>query len=236
MFTLSQTSPGSIVASSAQSWTPNWNFAPYSATLLVISGSMAQSPSAEWDLNPDVIMAPAGGTAVLRPKITSGTGTVTLTSVQSDSGVSIANTQANLTASQTGTLTATAGTTPGLYHLTVSGTDNLGVKQNQSGWILVANPAASLTKTGDAQDGAVNTPLSLSVTLNPGQSGATLTGASVLFSTDRGALSSRIVATDGSGKASVTLPLPAAPGTIHVTAEGPFGLGHPVVTFTETAH
>jgi hypothetical protein len=235
-FTLAQSSPGSIVASSAQSWTSNWMFAPYSATLLVISGSLAQSPSAEWDLNPDVTMAAASGTVVLRPKITSGSGTVTLTSVQSDSGVTIANTQPNLTASQTGTLTVTAGTTPGLYKFTVTGTDNLGVKQNQGGWILVANPAASLTKTGDGQSGAVNTTLTLSVTLNPGQSGATLTGASVLFTTDAGTLSSRIVPTDSSGKANVTLTLPGTPGTVHVTAEGPFGLGHPVVTFTETAH
>jgi hypothetical protein len=235
-FTLAQTSPGSIIASSAQPWTSNWKFAAYSATLLVISGSMAQSPSAEWDLNPDVTMAPAGGAVVLQPKITSGTGTVTLTSVQSDSGISIAITQANLTASQTGTLTVTAGTTPGLYKFTVSGNDNLGIKQTQNGWILAANPAASLAKTGDGQSGAVNSTLTLSVTLNPGQSGATLTGASIFFTSDTGTLSSRIVPTDSSGKASVTLTLPGTPGTVHVAAEGPFGLGHPVVTFTETAH
>jgi hypothetical protein len=30
------------------------------------------------------------------------------------------------------------------------------------------------------------------------------------------------------------LTLPGQAGTVHVTAEGPFGLGHPVVTFTET--
>jgi hypothetical protein len=235
-FTLAQTSPTSIVASPAQPWTPNWSFFPFSATLLVVSGSMAQSPSAEWDLNPDVTVAPAGGTVALQPKITSGTGSVTLSSIQSDSGVTIANTQATVSASQTGTLTVTAGTTPGLYHFTVSGTDNLGIKQNQGGWILVANPAAALTKSGDNQSGAINTTLTLSVTLNPGQSGATLTGASILFTTDAGALSNRIVATDSSGKASVTLTLPATPGTVHVRAEGPFGLGHPVVMFTETAH
>ncbi len=235
-FALAQTSPNSIVSSPAQSWTPNWTFAPFSATLLVVNGSMAQSPSAEWDLNPDVTMVPAGGTVVLQPKLISGAGSVTLGSIQSDSGVTIANTQANLTASQTGALTVTAATTPGFYHFTVSATDNLGVKQNQGGWILVANPAASLTKSGDGQSGAVNTTLTLSVTLNPGQSGATLAGASILFTTDGGTVSNRIVATDSSGTASVTLTLPANPGTIHIRAEGPFSLGHPVVMFTETAH
>jgi hypothetical protein len=40
---------------------------------------------------------------------------------------------------------------------------------------------------------------------------------------------------DGSsGNAAVVLTLPGNAGTVHVTAEGPFGLGHPVVTFTET--
>jgi hypothetical protein len=31
----------------------------------------------------------------------------------------------------------------------------------------------------------------------------------------------------------LTLPSPA--GTVHVTAEGQYGLGHPVAAFTETA-
>jgi hypothetical protein len=31
------------------------------------------------------------------------------------------------------------------------------------------------------------------------------------------------------------LTLPATAGAVHVTAEGQYGLGHPVVTFTETA-
>jgi hypothetical protein len=33
----------------------------------------------------------------------------------------------------------------------------------------------------------------------------------------------------------VVLTLPATPGAVHMTAEGPVGLGHPVVTFTETS-
>jgi hypothetical protein len=30
------------------------------------------------------------------------------------------------------------------------------------------------------------------------------------------------------------LTLPASAGTVHVTADGPYGLGHPVAVFTET--
>jgi hypothetical protein len=36
--------------------------------------------------------------------------------------------------------------------------------------------------------------------------------------------------------AKVTLTLPGTPGPVTVTAEGPYGLGHPVVTFNETAN
>jgi len=75
----------------------------------------------------------------------------------------------------------------------------------------------------------------LSVALTPGQSGGTATGASILFSTDAGYLGQRIVTTDSTGTANVVLTLPAIPGTVHVTAEAPYGLGHPVATFTETA-
>jgi hypothetical protein len=74
------------------------------------------------------------------------------------------------------------------------------------------------------------------VTLAPGKSGGTSgTGADIFFTADAGTLSSRLVTTDGSGNAAVVLTLPQNAGTVHVTAEGPFGLGHPVVTFTETA-
>jgi hypothetical protein len=53
--------------------------------------------------------------------------------------------------------------------------------------------------------------------------------------TNAGTLSSSIVTTDSSGLASVVLTLPAAAGAVRVTAEGPFGLGHPVARFTETS-
>ncbi len=234
-YTLSQTSSSSIVASSAQAWSSNVTFAPYSATLLVISGTMAQTPGAEWDLNPDTIMIPAGGTATLQPKITSASGTVTLSSSTADNGISVALTQPSLTTTQTGTITVTAGANPGFYHYTVTGADNSSVSQTQGGWIVVGKPAATLTKTGDNQTGMHGTTLQLSVTLVPGSSGGTLTGASILVTTDAGTLSNRIVTTNSSGVASVTLTLPSSAGPVHVTAEGPFGLGHPQVTFTETS-
>jgi len=75
----------------------------------------------------------------------------------------------------------------------------------------------------------------LSVTLNAGSSGGTKSGASVYFTTDAGTLSAPIVVTDSNGNATVTLTLPVSAGVVHVQAEGPYGLGHPVATFTETA-
>ena len=132
-------------------------------------------------------------------------------------------------------MTVSAGSNAGFFHFTSPGTDSAGVTQQQGGWILVGNPAATFTKQGDNQSGGRGTTLNLSVTLQPGQSGGTASGATVFFTTDSGSLSSRLVTTDSSGKAPVTLTLPANAGTVHVTAEGPFGLGHPVVTFTETA-
>jgi hypothetical protein len=56
----------------------------------------------------------------------------------------------------------------------------------------------------------------------------------VFFSASAGTLSGRLVTTDSSGNAAVVLTLPQSAGTVHVTAEGPYGLGHPEVVFTET--
>ena len=243
-YTLSQTSPTAIAASASQGWSATQSFAPYSATLLVINGTLSKTPVAEWDLNPDTIQAAANSTITLAPKIVSATGnaSVTLGSAQFDSGstnggtISIAT--AFVTTTANGAITISTGSTPGFYHFTVTGQDSSGVTQTQGGWVLVGNPAATLAKTGDNQSGAANANLALSVTLNPGSSGGTNTGASVLFTTDLGNLggaTQQIVTTNSSGVASVTLTLPASAGAVHVTAEGPYGLGHPVATFTETA-
>ena len=117
--------------------------------------------------------------------------------------------------------------------------------QTQGGWIVVGNSAAALAKTsGDGQTGTKGTvlPQALTVTLTPGQSGGGNAGASILFTTSAGSLSngtssgSKVIAvTNSSGVASVTLTLPSTAETVTVTAEGPYGLGHPVATFTETS-
>jgi fibronectin type 3 domain-containing protein len=242
-YSLASTAPNAITASAPAPWSSTQTFAPYTATLLVISGSMPQAPASEWDLNPDTTMVPAGGTVTLSPTLTSGSSTVTLGTPQSDSGISLNVTGASVApGGKNGTIVVTAGSTPGFYHFTVPGTDGSGVVQNQSGWIVVGNPAATLTKTGDQQSGGVGTMLNLSVTLAPGSSGGAATGAPIFFTTSAGSLTYNettgtmlIVPTNNSGQASVTLTLPGAPGTVTVTAEGPYGLGHPVVTFSETA-
>ena len=241
-YTLSQGSPTTIVAAGPAAFAGTYSFAPYSATLLVISGTMAQAPAVEWDLNPDTIMLPAGGSVTLSPKIVSGTGTVTLNSLQSDSGITVALTQPDVTATQNGMVTVTALNTPGFYRYTVTGTDNTGTQQTQGGWIVVGNPAATLAKTsGDGQTGSS---IQLAVNLNVGNSGATPAGASILFKTGGGTLSCGggpqsmgcIAITDSSGNATATLSLPNGTGQVGVTVEGPYPLGHPVVAFTETSN
>ncbi len=234
-YTLAASAPNAITASASHAWNSVISFAPYSATLLVIGGSMAQSPASEWDLNPDVITVPANGTVTLQPKITSGSANVTLTSQQSDSGISVALTQASVTPAQTGTITITAGSSAGFYHFSITASDTSGVTQTKDGWILVGNSPATFTKTGDNQTAARGTQIALSVNLNPGSSGGTNQGATVYFTTDAGTLSAPLVTTDANGNAAVTLTLPPAPGVVNVTAQGQYELGHPVAVFIETA-
>ena len=234
-YTLSPKSPNQIVASPPKAWSATRKFAPYTATLLVVTGSMANTPGAEWDLNPDTTMVPGRGKTTLHPKIVSGAGTVTLGTPQSDGGITLVVTRPNLTPTQDGSISVKAGSARGFYHFTVPSTDSLGVSQNQGGWIVVGNPAATFAKTGDHQQGPPGSKLNLSVTLQPGKSGGSAAGGTVLFTTDAGSLSSRLVVTDSSGNAPVVLTLPPNSGPVHVTAEGQFGLGHPVAKFTETA-
>jgi hypothetical protein len=233
-YTLASTNPTQIVASKTTSWSPTVTVAPYTATLLVVTGT-AQLPGAEWDLNPDTTMVAAGGSVVLQPKVTAGTATVTLGTPQADTGITVTVSQPTLSKGHNGKITVTAGTTPGFYHYSVPSTDSAGVAQQQGGYILVGNPPASFTKTGDKQKGAAGSQLTLSVTLNPGQSGGSASGGTVLFTTTAGSLASRIVTTDSNGIASVVLTLPLTAGSVRVTAEGQYALGHPSATFTETA-
>jgi hypothetical protein len=233
-YTLSSTNPTQIVASKTSNWSSSMSFGPYSATLLVITGT-AQLPGAEWDLNPDTTMVASGSKVVLQPKVTSGTATVTLGTPNADSGITVVVSQPTLSKGHNAKTTVTGGSTPGFYHYSVPSTDTNGVAQQQAGYILVGNPPATFTKTGDKQKGTVGTNLTLTVTLNPGQSGGYASGGTVFFTTSAGTLSSRVVDTDSTGKASVVLTLPSTAQTVHVTAEGQYSLGHPSVTFTETA-
>ncbi len=252
-YTLSQSSPTKIVASSSGSWSSSMSFAPYTATLLVISGSLTGTPASEWDLNPDTVMVPASGTVILQPKITSGTADVTLATAVFDNfegtnacGGTLDLTTPKITPTQPGTITVNAGSAPGFCHFTVTGSDGT-VTQTQGGWIVVGNPAASLAKTsGDGQSGGAGTtlPNPLTVTLTSGNSGGATppSGASIFFTTNAGSLSngtdtgpSVIAVTNSSGVASVTLTLPATAGSVQVQAQGQYGLGNPQVTFNETA-
>jgi hypothetical protein len=178
---------------------------------------------------------------------------VTLGSPSSQSGITVTISNSTVNAGQQDGVQVVAGNTPGFYSFSVPATDGSGVSTTQNGWVLVTKPASTLAKTaGDAQTGTVGTalPVVLTVTLSPGSSGGTATGASVFFTTSAGSLTtvstgngekiftgSKVIAlTNGSGVANVTLTLPATAGQVTVTAQGPYGLGHPVVTpFTETA-
>ncbi|HEV2134346.1 MAG TPA: glycoside hydrolase family 44 protein [Terracidiphilus sp.] len=251
-YSISSTAASSIQASSSQTWTASRNFAPFSITLLVINGTVSAKPLSEWHLNPDDLMIPASGTALLHPALTSGSAAVTLSSAVFDAfegapacNGSLVLTTPSITASTQGVITVNAGNNPGFCHYTVTGSDGA-VTQTQGGWIIVGNPPASLVATsGNNQSGTAGTALSqpLTVTLTPGQSGGNSTGAGVLFTTSGGILSngtttgsSVIATTDSSGAASVILTLPAAKGNVTVTAQDMFAVGGASVSFTETAN
>jgi hypothetical protein len=257
-YTLSQASPNSIVAGSSQAWSSPMTFQPYTATLLVVVGS-STPPASEWDLNPDTIMVPAGGTVTLAPRLIAGTASVSLSSTVFDSfegasacgSGSISLTNPTVTSGSTGTITVNAPASAGFCHFSVTASDGT----TQGGWVLVTKTAAALAKSaGDNQSGTAGTvlPTNLKVTLSGSPTGS-VAGASVFFtitSTTGGSLSnvqvgseqlfsgSKVIAvTDSSGVAQVKLTLPASAGPVTITAEGPYALGHPVISpFNETAN
>jgi len=260
-YTLSQTSPSAIVASSSQPWNATQTFQPYTVTLLVVSGSLPSTPAAEWDLNPDTTQVPANGSVTLAPQIVSGSGSVALATAQFDSGSACATNGGSMSITKPqlpGSIAVSPGSASGFCHFTVTSQDSAGVTQTQGGWIVVGNPAATLANSTTANSGAPGGQVNLSVTLTPGAaiSSPTCTsaaacvpayaaGSSVLFTVDAGSLSGGVYpATSGLrqiakanpyGVASVQLTLPTTAGTVvHVTAEGPYGLGHPAIQFTES--
>ena len=251
-YTLVSTNPGSISTAASTAWSATQSFAANSITLLVVSGTQTSKPASEWYLNPDDLMIPASGMGILNPKIISGTAPVTLTSAVFDAfegatacAGSLTLTNPAITPTKSATITVNPGSTSGFCHYTVTGSDGTAT-QTEGGWIVVGKPAASIAvQSGNSQSGAAGAPLSqpLAVALTPGLSGATATGASILFKTSAGVLSngttsgSTVIATTNSaGTASVTLTLPSSQGPVTVTAQDQFALGGASVTFTEAAN
>ena len=187
-YRLASTSPTAIVASDLQPWSSVQSVAPYSVTLFIIYGSSTTTPAASWDLNPDTIMVPAGGAVTLHPSITgfpidsNETATVTLSSAVFDAYEGVPACAGNIvlpnpkmTATQPAAITVNAGNTPGFCHFTATGSDGTAT-QTQGGWIVVGNPAASLTITGGNNQTGTNAttlPVALAVSLAPGDSGGT---------------------------------------------------------------
>jgi hypothetical protein len=251
-YAVGSTSPGAITAAASTPWSPTQSFAPYTITLLVVSGTQPSKPAAEWYLNPDDLMIPAAGTGTLNPKIMSGTTPVTLTSAVFDAfegtnacAGSLTLTTPTITPTTPATITVNPGSTTSFCHYTVTGNDGTST-QTEGGWIVVGKPAASLViQSGDNQSSRAGAAIaqSLVVTLSSAPSGFTAGGASSLFTTSAGTLSngttggtSVIAQTNASGIASVTLTLPSSKGAVTVTAQDQFALGGDSVTFTETAN
>ena len=254
--------PSQIVATPAAAFSPSMTFPPYSATLVVLTGQGTPVGN-EWSLNPSlapaatpwtpapVMMISAGGTAHFTPTPSSG-GSVTIAGVTADAplAASVATSSTSPT-SQVVDIAAPANTTPGFYHFAVTGTDGAGIATTQDGVIEVGLPAATMTATGDGQSAPAGSTINVSVTIQPGASGAQPGGLDVLFSLSGGgslaapsgvqplaasANGAMILApANAAGTAAVVLTLPATAGAVQVRAEGPYAIGHPVHVFTETA-
>ena len=239
-YTLSSTKPTSIAATASQSWSSTQTFAPYSVTLIVASGKAPQPVAAEWDLNPDTLLANTSSTVTIAPIVTSGTGSVTLTAASGTGGVTLALTQPKLMPPSSATSAAAVVTiktpaNPGLYSFTVTGKDSGGAIQTQQGCVLATVPAAKLNKSGDNQSAHRGSKINLTATFVPGASTASAGGVDLLFTTTADTLNARILRTSSNGNATVTLTLPTTPGKVTVTAVGPVFWGTPLATFTATA-
>jgi hypothetical protein len=236
-YTLSQANPTSILASATTPWSPSQAFAPFSATLLVVSGQSAQSVAAEWDLNPDTLLAPTSGTVTIAPTLTSNAGSVTLTSATGTGGLAVTLTNPSIAAGSNGLVTIQTPATPGLYSYSVTGQDSAGISQTQQGWVLATVPAATLSKVGDYQTAAPGSTISLLAVYQPGadpSTGATAAGVDLLLTPSAGVVSQRIVRTGVNGLVNVQWTLPTTPGTATLTVTGPVFWGSPTTTFTAT--
>ena len=234
-YTLSAANPNRVVATTNKAWSGTQNFVPYSVTLIVVTTATAERPAVEWDLNPDTLAAPASSTVTIAPGITAGVGTFKLTGAMGAAGLGFSLTQPKLAPGVPGLVTISTPATPGLYPFTLTGMDSANLVQSKQGWVLVGNPAATLTKTGDNQSAPRSKTVTLTANFVPGSSGISEGNVSILFTTSAGTLSSRMVRTNGSGEATVTLTLPSSPGKVTVTAQEPVPAGGEKVTFTVTS-
>ncbi|MGH9534381.1 MAG: glycoside hydrolase family 44 protein [Terriglobales bacterium] len=260
-YAVTAANPHQIVATPPVAFNANMTFPPYSATLLVLTGQGTPATT-EWSLlptlppvatpwtPPPVMMVSAGGVATFQLTPAAG-GTVKITAATADTPLSaqVVTLASGATEIE---ISAPANALPGFYHFQVTGTDGGGVTTTQDGMVEVGLPAATLTATGDQQSAPAGSAVTLSVTANPGSSGAAPGGLDVLFNIVSGggslapfsgvepvALSANgamiLVPTNASGTASVTLTLPATAGAVHVQAEAPYPIGHPLYVFQETA-
>jgi hypothetical protein len=237
-YALTSAKPTTIVASASKSWTATQSFPPYSATLIVATGATPEKPAVEWDLNPDTLAAPASSSITITPQITSVAttgGTFKLTSATGSAGLTFALTQPKLAVGSNGLVTIKTPSAPGLYKFTLTGADSANVIQSKQGWVLVGNPAATLTKTGDNQTAPRGKTLTLTANFLPGSSGVSAGNVSILFTTSAGKISSHVVRTSPGGQATVTLTLPTVAEKVSVTAQTPIPVGGEAVVFTETA-
>jgi hypothetical protein len=234
-YTLSSASPTKIVPSSNKTWASTQTFAPYSATLIVASGKPVNPVAEEWDLNPDTLLANTSSTIIIAPKLTSGSGKVTLISASGSGGLALELNEKTIAPATDGLITIKTPATPGLYYYTVWAKDSAGAEQAQQGWVLATVPATTLSKTGDKQTAAPGAKITLTATFEPGSSGASAEGVDILFTASAGTLANRIVRTDSTGKATATLTLSSKAETVTVTATGPVFWGTPKAIFTESA-
>ena len=203
-----------------QTWTSVQSFAPYSVTLLVIAGKLSQTPAAEWDLNPDAIQVAASSTVTLAPKIGSSNGaSVTLQSravrFRLCRQIAARSRSPHRNLHRAATVRSDHDRRDSRllsFHGHRAGQRRSATKQG--GWLVVGNPAASLAKTGDNQTGGVGKTLQLSVTLNPGsvrrhkfrREYSLYDGCRRPERRPR----AKMVATNSSGVAAVTLTLPSS--------------------------
>jgi hypothetical protein len=173
---------------------------------------------------------------MLSPKIVSGRGTVTLGTPHADAGISLAVTQGSRSVRAEWGDYRDGRCKSRVLSLQRSGNGQLRCHATTAGIYSRRQSAGVAQQAGRQPEGNTRNEPQPVRDFDAGELGGNVgDGSDHSVHPDSGTLSSRMVTTDASGNAAVVLTLPGSAGTVHVTAEGPFGLGHPVVTFTETS-